>query len=99
MAVWLDRQGYNLSMVSKIPTKILKYNVIFQAEPEGGYTVVVPSLRGCVTYGKTLDEAREVALDAIKGFVDCLLEDEEEIPSDDKSVMSTINLGFPRAIA
>lgn len=85
-------------MVSSVPNKIVKFNVIFQAEPEGGYTVIVPSLRGCVTYGKTLDEAREMALDAIKGFVDCLAEDGEEIPSDEKSVMSTIDLGFPVAV-
>lgn len=33
--------------------KNLKYNVIFRSEPEGGYTVLVPSLPGCITYGKT----------------------------------------------
>ena len=86
-------------MTNKISDQILKYNVIFQAEPEGGYTVIVPSLRGCVTYGKTMEEAREMALDAIAGFVACLQEDGEEIPTDEKSVMSTINLSFPRLAA
>jgi antitoxin HicB len=86
-------------MVNKISDKILKYNVIFQQEPEGGYTVVVPSLRGCVTYGKTLDEAREMALDAISGFIDCMKEDGEDIPTDEKSLMSTIDLSFPRLAA
>ena len=32
------------------------YTLIFKPEPEGGFTVVVPSLPGCVTYGKTLEE-------------------------------------------
>lgn len=82
-------------MVNKISDKILKFNVIFQEEPEGGYTVIVPSLRGCVTYGKTLDEARVMAMDAIQGFVACMKNDDEEIPTDEKSFMSTINLSFP----
>ncbi len=81
---------YNEDMVKNIKEKILKYNVVFQPEPEGGYTVIVPTLRGCVTYGKTLDEAREMAIDAIGGFMECLKEDGEEIPTDEKSVVSVI---------
>ena len=77
-------------MIRKIREKILKYNVIFQPEPEGGYTVVVPTLQGCVTYGKTLDEAREMAIDAIHGFIECMKADGEEIPTDEESVVSTI---------
>ena len=68
-------------MASKFSDKLLKFNVIFQAEPEGGYTVVVPSLRGCVTYGETLEVARKMALDAITGFVACMKEDGEKIPN------------------
>jgi len=83
-------------MVNKISDKILKYNVVFQEEPEGGYTVVIPTLRGCVTYGKTLEEAKKMAIEAISGFVTCMKEDGEEIPTDENSVMSTINLSFPR---
>ena len=77
-------------MTKKIKEKILKYNVVFQPEPEGGYTVVVPTLRGCVTYGKTLDEARKMAIDAIQGFIECLREDGEEIPTDEESLVSVI---------
>ena len=36
--------------------KTTQYNVIFRPEPEGGFTVIVPSLSGCVTYGKDLEE-------------------------------------------
>lgn len=79
-------------MAKKITDQILKYNVIFQSEPEGGYTVIVPSLRGCVTYGKNLEEARKMAIDAITGFVASLQEDGEEVPNDARSVMSTVDL-------
>lgn len=49
--------------------KILNYEVIFRSETEGGFTVVVPSLPGCITYGKDLKEAKEMAHDAIKAYL------------------------------
>jgi len=30
----------------------ISYRILLKKEPEGGYTVTVPSLAGCVTYGK-----------------------------------------------
>ena len=41
----------------------------FTEEPEGGYTVTVPSLPGCISYGKTFEEAVEMIDDAIKGYL------------------------------
>ncbi|MBI5229709.1 MAG: type II toxin-antitoxin system HicB family antitoxin [Candidatus Magasanikbacteria bacterium] len=52
-------------------TKI-HYNLIFRPEPEGGFTVFVPSLPGCISYGKTLEEAREMISDAIEGYIKSL---------------------------
>jgi antitoxin HicB len=34
----------------------LQYRVLLRKEPEGGYTVIVPILPGCVTFGETVDE-------------------------------------------
>ncbi|MFA5855089.1 MAG: type II toxin-antitoxin system HicB family antitoxin [Candidatus Gracilibacteria bacterium] len=45
--------------------KSLSRKIILKEEPEGGYTVLVPSLTGCITYGKTLKEAKKMAKDAI----------------------------------
>lgn len=78
-------------MTKKRTENILKYNVIFQPEPEGGYTVIVPTLRGCVTYGKTLKKAREMGIDAIRGFIECLKEDGEEVPTDENTLVSRID--------
>jgi len=39
--------------------KTLHYNVIFRPEPESGFTIIVPSLPDCVTYGKDLKEAKK----------------------------------------
>ena len=47
----------------------LSYNVIFRTEPEGGFTATVPSLPGCITYGKNLPETKKMIIDAIKGYI------------------------------
>ncbi len=72
--------------------KVATYNVIFKPEPEGGYTVIVPSLRGCVTYGKTLTEAKEMVEDAIKGFIESLKKHHEPIPTDEESFITMVSV-------
>lgn len=60
-------------------TKELNYKVIFQKEPEGGYTVLVPALPGCITYGKNLKEAKKMAKEAIELYLESLKEHNEKI--------------------
>ena len=62
----------------------LSYRIILRREPEGGYTVLIPSLPGCITYGKTVEEAIEMAKDAIKGYVESLIEDGVEVPVEEE---------------
>ncbi len=40
-----------------MPKKIHSYLVEFVPEDDGGYTVVVPALPGCISYGETAAEA------------------------------------------
>lgn len=72
--------------------KSLRYNILLRPEPEGGFTVIVPSLPGCVTYGKTLKEARKMALDAIKAYVASLKKHKEPVPSDESILLSVVDL-------
>ena len=72
--------------------KILHYNLIFKPEAEGGFTVIVPSLPGCVTYGKNLEEAKEMARDAIEGYLYSLKKHKEIIPSDADNFVATIDI-------
>jgi antitoxin HicB len=58
------------------------YRVIYEPVAEGGYQVIVPALPGIVTYGRTIDEAREMAKDAIVCHLQGLIKDNEEIPDD-----------------
>ena len=58
------------------------YRVIYEPIAEGGYQVIVPALPEIITYGRTLEEAREMARDAILCHIQGLLKDGEEIPED-----------------
>lgn len=72
--------------------KILHYNVIFHPEPEGGFTVIVPSLPGCISYGKDLEEAKKMAVDAIKGYIASLKKHKEQIPTDQENFFTSIEI-------
>ena len=63
--------------------RTLSYRITLRKEPEGGYTVLVPALPGCVTFGKTVEEAIEMSRDAITGYVESLIEDGEPVPVED----------------
>ena len=58
----------------------LVYPAIFYHEKEGGYSVEVPDLLGCVTQGETLEETIEMAQDAALGWILTAIEDDEDIP-------------------
>jgi len=79
--------------------KVLHYNLIFKPEPEGGFTVIVPSLPGCVTYGKNLNEAKKMAKDAILGYLRSLKKHGEPIPSDIDNFVATIDINTKRQSA
>jgi predicted RNase H-like HicB family nuclease len=53
---------------------IYQYEVIFDPNGEG-YTITVPKLPGLVTEGNNLKEAREMAKDAIRCYLESLLKD------------------------
>jgi len=72
--------------------KVIQYNVIFRPEPKGGFTVIVPSLPGCVSYGKDLKEAKKMAVDAIKGYIESLKKHKEVIPSDKENFFTSIEI-------
>ncbi len=62
------------------------YRIILTEEPEGGYTVIVPSLPGCITYGQNVNHAIDMAKEAIEGYLEVLKEQGEEIPDDSRSL-------------
>lgn len=50
----------------------MKYTVVLEREPDGGFVVTVPVLPGCVSQGDTRDEALANIRDAIDLYIeDC----------------------------
>ena len=58
------------------------YTTLFEPMPEGGFNVLVPAIPEICTYGDTLDEAREMARDAIRCYLESALKTGEPIPGD-----------------
>ena len=71
---------------------MLTYNIQLRKENEGGYTVIVPALPGCITYGETVDEAIEMAKEAIELYIEELNERGEEIPDDSNTLEYALNI-------
>ena len=72
--------------------KVLSYRILLRQEPEGGYTVIVPSLPGCVTYGDTVEEAIEMAKEAIGLYIESLKAHGEEIPTEERTLEYTLTV-------
>jgi antitoxin HicB len=72
--------------------KVLSYRILLRQEPEGRYTVVVPSLPGCVTYGDTVEEAIEMAKEAIGLYIESLKAHGEEIPTEERTLEYTLTV-------
>ena len=45
--------------------------------------MIVPSLAGCVTFGETVEEAIEMAREAIEGYIETLMELGRDVPIED----------------
>ena len=60
--------------------KTLRYKIMLRKEEDGTYTVIVPSLPGCLTFGRTVEEALSKAKEAIEGFVACMIARGEDVP-------------------
>jgi antitoxin HicB len=72
-------------------------NVVLRPEPEGGFTAQVPALPGCVTYGRTLAEAKEMAKDAASGYIESLRKHGEPVPTDTETLVTSLDLEYAEA--
>ena len=72
--------------------KTLNYRIRLEKEEEGGYTVIVPALKGCVTFGETVDEAIAMAKEAIEGYIETLVDLGKEVPTDNDVLEYTVSV-------
>ena len=52
-----------------------EYDIVMVAEPEGGYSVLVPELPSVATQGETIKDARANAQQAIEDYLKLMHED------------------------
>lgn len=62
--------------------KIYNYTVIFEPVTEGGFNVIVPAIPEICTFGETIEEARAMAEDAIRCYVESALKANEPLAKD-----------------
>jgi len=60
----------------------LTYSIELSPLEDGGFSVVVPALPGCVTWGSTFDHAVAMAREAIEVWLEEILEHGEPIPEE-----------------
>ncbi len=80
--------------------KAYRYTIILHPEPEeGGYSVTVPALPGCLAQGDTVEEAIAMAREAIAVHVEGLIEDGEPVPEEDAAPLQvmTVSVEVPAA--
>ena len=71
--------------------KDYQYTIILHPDAEqGGYTVTVPCLPGCVTEGDTLEEAIAMAKEAIQLYIESLIADGEPVPEEKEHVQAIV---------
>ena len=68
------------------------YKIHLHKEDEGGFTVSVPVLPGCITYGENIDEAIAMAKEAIELYIEELRERGEAIPDNSNTLEYSLNL-------
>jgi antitoxin HicB len=69
------RERYRAVMVNQV-----RYTAVFEPAEEGGYIVTFPAVPGLATQGETLDEARAMAADCLRAYLESLRKDGEPLP-------------------
>jgi predicted RNase H-like HicB family nuclease len=59
----------------------MDYIAIIHKDPDSDFGVSFPDFPGCITAGRTLDEAKEMALEALTGHIEVMRETSEPIPA------------------
>jgi predicted RNase H-like HicB family nuclease len=58
----------------------MKYTIFIEKGRESGYVVYAPALKGCVSQGKTKDEALKNIKEAMELYIEALVEDDLPVP-------------------
>jgi len=60
----------------------MRYTVMLEREPEGGFVVLAPALPGCVSQGDTREEALANIQEAIELYVEDCIDAGDPVPEE-----------------
>ncbi|MCU1261472.1 MAG: hypothetical protein JWO80_4357 [Bryobacterales bacterium] len=73
------------------------FTVLYEPAEEGGFVVTCPALPGLVTEGDTLEEARGMAQDAVRAYIESLQKDGQPIPIDRPPFKEEVRVMLPES--
>jgi len=69
----------------------MTYRAVYEREADGRWTVAIPKVKGCHTYGRTIDQARDRIREALGLFVNnaegAEIEDDVRMPAEVKEAV------------
>lgn len=71
-------------------TGTYQYTAVFEEAPEGGYSVHIPSLPGCISEGDTFEEAGRNIREAASLYVETMKERREYVFKEDRVVVAPV---------
>ena len=74
-----------MAVNQRIVTMQLTFTAVFEPAEEGGYVVTFPAIRDLATQGETLDEARLMAEDCLRCYLEGLAKDRRPLPEGEAS--------------
>jgi predicted RNase H-like HicB family nuclease len=87
---WLPRYAPDVRRTLSSQSEIRSYTVHFLPAEEGGYTVEVPRLPGCITEGDSFEEALANAHEAIALYLESLAARGFPAPDDEATVVTRV---------
>lgn len=67
----------------RIQTKSYAYTAVYKADETGGYVVTFPAIPNLATQGETLEEARRMAAECLRGHLEVLQDLGHPLPKPD----------------
>ena len=72
-------------LIANMKSSKYQFQVVFIEQEEGGFTVEVPDLPGCISEGDTLEEAQKNIEEAIELYLETLAERKIPLPQREPS--------------
>ncbi len=86
--------------MTKKVQKILSYFAVFDPAKEGGYNVSFPDFPGCVTFGKTFEEAKEKAKEVLELWLEELASQKQRIQVKTvRPIIDEIRVALPQKVS